>query len=55
VVQDAYFNYFGSQKEVPILVLEIGELNFAEDETVFQRMVEAMGREWPVGVSNIVL
>ena len=54
-VQDAYFNYFGSQKEVPILVLEIGELNFAEDETVFQRMVEAMGREWPVGVSNIVL
>ncbi len=52
-VQEAYFNYFGSQKEVPVLVLELGELNFAEDETVYQQMVEAMGREWPVGVSSL--
>jgi deoxyadenosine/deoxycytidine kinase len=54
-VQEAYFNYFGSQKEVPVLVLELGDLNFAEDEAVFQRMVEAMTKEWPVGLNSVVI
>lgn len=54
-VQDAYFNYFGSQKELPVLVLELGQLNFVEDEAVYQRMVELMGREWPKGVSSVVV
>lgn len=52
-VQEAYFNYFGSQKEVPVLVLELGDLNFAEDENVLQRIVEEMAREWPVGMSVV--
>lgn len=54
-VQEAYFNYFGSQKEVPVLVLELGDQNFAEDEDVFQRMVEAIGRVWPAGMSVVDL
>jgi deoxyadenosine/deoxycytidine kinase len=54
-VQDAYFNYFGSQKEIPVLVLDLGDQNFAEDEVVFQRMVEAIGREWRVGMSVVDL
>lgn len=54
-VQDAYFNYFGSQKEVPVLVLELGDQNFAEDEALFQRVVEAIGKEWPVGLSRLAL
>jgi deoxyadenosine/deoxycytidine kinase len=54
-VQEAYFNYFGSQKEVPVLVLELGGLNFVEDASVYERIVEAMGREWPVGVSSVVM
>lgn len=54
-VQDAYFNYFGTQKEVPVLVLELGYLNFAEDDAVYQRMVEAMAKEWPVGMNSLVV
>ena len=54
-VQEAYFNYFGSQKEIPVLILELGDLNFVEDEMVYERMVEAMGGEWPVGVSTVAL
>ncbi len=54
-VQEAYFNYFGSQKELPVLVLELGDLNFVEDESVYARMVAAIEREWPVGLSRLAL
>ncbi|TXF91197.1 deoxynucleoside kinase [Neolewinella aurantiaca] len=54
-VQEAYFNYFGSQKDVPVLVLELGDLNFAEDEAVLQRMVEVMSQDWPVGMSVVTI
>lgn len=52
-VRAAYYNYFGTQKEVPVLVLELGELNFAEDEAVYDRMVTLMARPYPVGVTTV--
>lgn len=52
-VQQAYFNYFGTQREVPVLILELGELDFASDEAAYQRIVETLGKDYPVGVSRL--
>ena len=52
-VQQAYFNYFGTQQEHPVLILELGEQNFEEDERVYARMVQLMGETYPVGVTKI--
>ena len=52
-VQAAYFNYFGTQKEQPVLILDLGEKNFVEDEAVFQRMVTLMQETYPVGMSTL--
>jgi deoxyadenosine/deoxycytidine kinase len=54
-VQSAYFNYFGTQKEQAVLVLELGDKNFAEDEEVYQRMVTLMEGTYPVGMTSVVL
>ncbi len=54
-VRAAYFNFFGSQKEVPVLVLELGELNFSEDEAVYAKMVALMEKKYPVGVTSVVV
>jgi deoxyadenosine/deoxycytidine kinase len=54
-VQSAYFNYFGSQKEQAVLVLELGDKNFAEDEDLYQRMVTMMSKEYPIGMTSVVL
>jgi deoxyadenosine/deoxycytidine kinase len=54
-VRAAYFNYFGTQKEVPVLVLELGELNFAEDEAVYARMIALMEKPYSVGVTTVKL
>jgi deoxyadenosine/deoxycytidine kinase len=54
-VQSAYFNYFGSQKEQAVLVLELGDKNFAEDEGLYQRMVALMEEEYPAGMTSVAL
>lgn len=52
-VQQAYFNYFGTQQEHPVLVLELGDQNFEEDEEVYAKMVRLLGGTYPVGVTKI--
>lgn len=54
-VQSAYFNYFGSQKEQAVLVLELGDKNFAEDEAVYQRMVSLMAQSYPIGMTTFTV
>lgn len=54
-VQSAYFNYFGSQKDLAVLVLELGDKNFAEDEGLYQRIVALMREEYPVGMTSVVV
>jgi len=54
-LQSAYFNYFGTQKELPVLVLELGEINFVEDRAAYARMVKLLEGEYPVGVTTVVV
>lgn len=54
-VQEAYFNYFGTQQEHPVLILELGEQNFEANEVVYARMVALMSAEYPVGVTREVV
>ena len=54
-VREAYFSYFGAQKEVPVLVLELGRLDFVDQPAVYRRMIGLMSAEWPVGVSRVEL
>ncbi|WP_273446410.1 deoxynucleoside kinase [Neolewinella agarilytica] len=54
-VQTAYFNYFGSQKEQPVLVMDLGDANFEEDTAIYDRMVALMQESYPVGMTTVVL
>lgn len=54
-VQAAYFNYFGAQQELPVLVLDIGDKNFEEDLGLYDRMVELMGERYPVGITQVTV
>lgn len=51
-VQSAYFNYFRGQQEVPVLVLELGEANFEQDPGIYQRMLELMAKDYPIGMTT---
>lgn len=52
-VQQAYFNYFRTQKELPVLVLDVGDLNFEDDPTIYAQITAAMQKAYPVGVTRV--
>lgn len=52
-VQQAYLSYFGTQREVPVLILDLHDLNFEEDEAVYARMLAAMEKTYPIGVTRV--
>lgn len=52
-VQQAYLSYFGTQREVPVLILDLHDLNFEEDEAVYARMLAAMNKTYPIGVTRV--
>jgi len=54
-VRSAYFNFFGSQKEIPVLVLELGELDFSQDEAVYGRMADLLKGPYKTGVTTVAV
>ena len=43
-VERAYINYFNVQKEVPVLILDLGKQNFVDDGGVYGEMLDAISQ-----------
>lgn len=54
-VQRAYASYFRTQRNVPILNLQLADLDFVAYPDVYDRMVALLDREWPPGVTTVDL
>ena len=54
-VRQAYFSYFRTQKDIPVLVLQLGDLDFVADPAVYDRMVELTERPYPPGITEVAL
>lgn len=52
-VQQAYFNYFRTQQELPVLILDLGDLNFEEEAGTYDRILTALRAKYPVGITRI--
>jgi deoxyguanosine kinase len=51
-IQNVYFEYFRTEKNMPIVVVEMGDINFMEDEKAYIRLVEIMKNKYPNGITN---
>ncbi len=49
-LQDAYFNYFKSETEVPILIIDVTGVDFWSDRTAYENLVGLMRRSYSKGV-----
>lgn len=54
-LQDAYFNYFKSETEVPILIIDVTGVDFWSDKTAYENMVGLMKRSYSKGVYRAAL
>ncbi|MBB4078184.1 deoxyadenosine/deoxycytidine kinase [Lewinella aquimaris] len=54
-VQSAYFSYFRTLRETPVVVLDLGENSFTEDASLFEEIVELITRPHGPGLHTFEL
>ena len=55
-VERAYHNYFKTQKEVPVLILDLGSRDFVSDRVVYGEMLSAISQKQHLtGVNTVTL
>ena len=52
-LQDAYFDYFKVEQDIPILILELGDINFDKGSAAYEQLVSLMQVAQPPGVQHI--
>jgi len=54
-LQDAYFNFFKSDSELPILIIDITEVDFWADQSAYEKMVGLMKRSYSKGIHRAAI
>lgn len=54
-IQNAYFEYFKTEREIPVVVLDLGERDFLRDEAHFESIVALLGKPYQPGVHFLQL
>ncbi|TXB62738.1 deoxynucleoside kinase [Phaeodactylibacter luteus] len=54
-IQQAYFDFFRSNEQMPILILDLGGQDFVADRKAYFRMLEIINRPYPAGVHREAL
>lgn len=48
-IQDAYFDYLKTKNDCPVLILDLGDLDFQQDKGVFQRITHLLEQSYAPG------
>ena len=54
-IQNVYFEFFRTEKNIPIVVVEMGDINFMEDKKVYLQLVDILKNTYPKGMTRIAL
>ncbi len=52
-IQNTYFEYFKSEDQLPILIIDVDDLDFANDEEHYGMILETIGKTYLPGVHHI--
>ncbi len=50
-IQTAYLDYFKTETEIPVVVLDLGDVMFAQDDTAYLKIQTILQQEHPLGIS----
>lgn len=54
-IQDAYFDFLKTESETPVVIMDLGELDFQNDHTILKDMIQTLSVVHPTGMSMIKL
>ena len=51
----AYFEFFKTEKEIPVLIVDLEDLSFAENEMIFEGLLSLIKQNYDNGITRIKL
>jgi deoxyguanosine kinase len=54
-IQNVYFEFFRTEKNMPIVVVDMGDVDFTEDKKAYTRLVDILKCQHPKGMTRITL
>ena len=54
-LQEAYFNYFKSENELPILIIDVTEVDFWNEKSAYEKIVGLMKRSYSKGIHRAAI
>lgn len=54
-LQDAYFGYFKSENEFPVLIIDVTEVDFWNDQTAYEKILGLMKRSYSKGIHRATI
>ena len=49
-IQNAYFDFFKTQKDLPILIIDIDQIDFISDSSKYQAFLQLISKPYPLGI-----
>lgn len=49
-IQNAYFDYFKTNPQIPVLILDVENADWMAEETHYERLLRAISEEYPAGI-----
>jgi deoxyguanosine kinase len=54
-IQNVYFEFFRTEKNMPIVVVDMGDVDFTEDKKAYAQLVDILNNSYPKGMTRITL
>lgn len=54
-LQTAYFEFFKTEKDIPVLIIDLEDLNFAENAEIFEGLIGLIKQNYKPGMTRIKL
>jgi deoxyguanosine kinase len=54
-IQNVYFEFFRTEKNMPIVVVDMGDVDFTEDKKAYAQLVDILKNTYPKGMTRITL
>ncbi|MCU4176373.1 deoxynucleoside kinase [Carboxylicivirga sp. N1Y90] len=54
-IQEGYFRFFKEHPELKVLLVNVEDLNFEKDPTIYQAIIDQISKSYPTGITRINL
>lgn len=54
-IQNSYFEYFKTQKDFPVLILDTNNIDFVQNSNHYDRIIEVISQPYQKGINRVIL